>query len=133
MKMTMMPSLALAVLLCAAPVCAMPGMVPAGGEQAAPAGDMMARARASFEKMDTDKDGKVSRDDFRKTHPNMTNAAFDKIDASHDGQITADEWAAFFAGHGAGGKGMQKPSVPADAATPGAPAGQKPLITPPAK
>ena len=48
---------------------------------------MMGDKGMHFEMMDTDKDGKVTRDEFDKAHGSM----FAKMDANKDGVITEDE------------------------------------------
>ena len=53
-----------------------------------------------FEAMDTDKDGKVSREEFFAAQPNMKEGAFAAIDKDTDGFITLEEWEGFAMGHG---------------------------------
>lgn len=50
--------------------------------------------------MDTDQDGKVSREEFFAAQPNMKETAFDAIDRNKDGFITLEEWEGFAMGHG---------------------------------
>ena len=56
-----------------------------------------------FAAMDTDKDGKLSREEFFKAQPNMKDAAFEAIDADKDGFISSGEWEGFAMGHGKDG------------------------------
>lgn len=60
-------------------------------------------AASRFSAMDTDKDGKVSREEFFAAQPQMKEAAFTAIDADKDGYITLEEWEGFAKGHGHGG------------------------------
>lgn len=52
-----------------------------------------------FQAMDTDKDGKVSREEFFARYSQMKDAAFDSIDSDKDGSISPEEWVKFAAGH----------------------------------
>jgi len=53
-----------------------------------------------FATIDTNKDGKVSPEEFFAAYPHMKEAAFAAIDTSKDGFISLDEWQAFFKSHG---------------------------------
>lgn len=119
-----------AALLIASSVWAMPGMGgSADGEAMSPA--VKEKVQASFDKMDTNKDGKVSRQEFMATHPTMTEEAFTKIDSSRDDALTLEEWISFMAGHASGMRQAPAGQMPPASSAPAA--GQKPLITPPAK
>jgi hypothetical protein len=52
-----------------------------------------------FDRMDVNKDGKVTWEAFEATHPGMRKEAFDTIDTNQDGFITRDEWEEFRSGH----------------------------------
>jgi len=78
-----------AAMLCAAPALAMPGM----GEGKAPVD--------KFPMMDANKDGSVSKEEFKKFFPQMQDGAFAAIDKNKDGAISngrasarATPWAA---------------------------------------
>ncbi|GAB7079937.1 EF-hand domain-containing protein [Megalodesulfovibrio paquesii] len=58
----------------------------------------------SFDKLDADKDGKLSRDEFNtmmqgSAHPDNKDAAFKMIDKDGDGSISGPEWEAFAESH----------------------------------
>lgn len=103
------------------------------GAQAAPAMPGMGGGDGSrFASMDTDKDGRVSQEEFKKVFPNMTDAAFKTIDADGDGAITHEEWAAFMRQHLMGKAGGAPGGMPPGGGN--APAnGALPLVTPPAR
>ncbi len=121
--------IAAAALVAASSVCAMPGMGDAAGSGATPPA-MQEKIQASFAKMDADKDSKVTRQEFVKAHPNMTEEAFTKIDTDRDEHLTVDEWSVFLAGHASGMRQAPAGQIPPTSAPA---AGQKPSITPPAK
>ena len=52
-----------------------------------------------FAAIDTNKDGKISPEEFFAAFPNMKEAAFAAIDTDGDGFISLDEWLAFFKSH----------------------------------
>jgi Ca2+-binding EF-hand superfamily protein len=54
------------------------------------------RAQMAFERMDTNKDGKISLDEWKAAHPNDQNAEaqFKKLDANGDGFLTKEEFQA---------------------------------------
>ena len=82
----------------------------------------------SFQKMDADKDGKVTKEEFAKAHPGMKESTFGVLDKNCDGCLTQEEWDSFMQGHGAM-KAQQ------GAATPGScpvKPGAMPMVTPPA-
>lgn len=62
-----------------------------------------------FAAMDVDSDGRVSRDEFFKARPSLTEQAFSVLDADKDGFLSAEEWKTFSSGHGGsmGGPGME--------------------------
>ena len=62
--------------------------------------EMAGTAADRFSAMDTNKDGKVSPEEFFAAHPNMRAAAFAAIDTDRDGFISLAEWEAFIKGHG---------------------------------
>ncbi|WP_270229171.1 EF-hand domain-containing protein [Desulfovibrio legallii] len=116
--------------LCAAPAWAFPG---AGGD--APQED-------TFTRMDTDKNGVISLQEFKAAFPNMRDEAFAAIDTNKDKVIDRAEWDAFVKNHAAGmmqGKGSQGMMGGSQGMMGGsqnmmggdAPAGM-PLVTPPA-
>ena len=72
-----------AAMLCAAPALAMPGM----GEGKAPVD--------KFPMMDANKDGSVSKEEFKKFFPQMQDGAFAAIDKNKDGAISHEEWQGF--------------------------------------
>ena len=80
---------ALLCLFCAAPAPANPGMAGQSGKG----------AEASFARMDTKGDGKVTREAFFAAFPQMKEGAFAAIDANNDGIITREEWMNFSKGH----------------------------------
>ena len=45
-----------------------------------------------FLQMDADKNGKVTREEFRKTYPGLSPNVFDALDADKDGDISIEEW-----------------------------------------
>ncbi len=54
---------------------------------------------AQFASMDTDKDGKVTSQEFFAAYPQMRETAFESIDSNKDGAITFEEWQGFTQGH----------------------------------
>lgn len=62
-----------------------------------------------FAAMDTDKDGKVSREEFFAAQPQMKEGAFVAIDTDKDGLITLEEWKTFISGHAMGNE--QRPGM----------------------
>ena len=107
-----------AAMLCAAPALAMPGM----GEGKAPVD--------KFPMMDADKDGSVSKEEFKKFFPQMQDGAFAAIDKNKDGAISHEEWQGFSKSHAMGRAGHPDAQMP--------PAGEAapktmPLVTPPSK
>ncbi len=84
-----------------------------------------------FDAADTDKDGRVSREEFNKGFPTMTEAAFKAIDADSDGAISREEWDAFMRRHSMGKAGGPREGAPSgDTAAHG---DRLPLVTPPSK
>ena len=83
----------------------------------------------SFQKMDADKDGKVTREEFTTSHPGMKDSAFDMLDKDRNGCLSQEEWDSFMQGHGAmqPQQGGAKPS----GSCPVKP-GAMPMVTPPA-
>ena len=69
------------------------------GAQARPEMAGQKTAEDRFSKMDADKDGKVSREEFFATHPQMKEGAFKAIDTNSDNVISLEEWKEFAAGH----------------------------------
>lgn len=97
----------------------------------------MDAARAAFEKADTNRDDKLTREEFLTAFKGMRDEAFTTIDTDGDGAISRQEWQAFAIGHSMGrsGQGTGMPVQPApDAAQGAAPTGRSgmPLLTPPA-
>lgn len=62
--------------------------VPALAEDTAPTTD----AAKKFVRMDADKNGKVTWEEFRKTYPGLSQNVFDALDADRDGGISIEEW-----------------------------------------
>lgn len=107
-----------AAMLCAAPALAMPGM----DEGKAPVD--------KFPMMDANKDGSVSKEEFKKFFPQMQDGAFAAIDKNKDGAISHEEWQGFSKSHAMGRAGHPDAQMP--------PAGEAapktmPLVTPPSK
>ena len=82
-----------------------------------------------FDAMDTDKNGSLSQEEFKKAFPNMTDAAFKTIDADGNGGISHEEWADFMRQHAMGKAGGPRGGMP-PAGNSAAPGGL-PLVTPP--
>lgn len=118
MNKRILGSLLCAAMLCAAPALAMPGM----GEGKAPVD--------KFPMMDANKDGSVSKEEFKKFFPQMQDGAFAAIDKNKDGAISHEEWQGFSKSHAMGRAGHPDAQM--------APAGEAapktmPLVTPPSK
>lgn len=125
LKISLLPLLA-ALILMASPVHAMPGM---GGGEGGGMGD-------KFSQMDTNKDGKVSREEFKALFPNMREEAFVAIDKDGDGFISVDEWNAFMKDHSSGMRpntmnNGPMPTVPGNPMMPNPGSPELPLVTPP--
>ena len=104
-----------AAMLCAAPALAMPGM----GEGKAPVD--------KFPMMDANKDGSVSKEEFKKFFPQMQDGAFAAIDKNKDGSISHEEWQGFSKSHAMGRAGHPDAQMPpANEAAPKT----MPLVTP---
>ena len=102
------------------------------GAQDAPAMPGMgggAGGGSRFDAMDTDKNGSLSQEEFKKAFPNMTDAAFKTIDADGNGGISHEEWADFMRQHAMGKAGVPRGGMP-PAGNSAAPGGL-PLVTPP--
>lgn len=104
------------------------------GAQDAPAMPGMgggAGGGSRFDAVDTDKNGSLSPEEFKKGFPNMTDAAFSAIDADKSGGISHEEWAAFMWEHAMGKAGGPRGGgmPPAGEAAPGG----LPLVTPPSR
>ncbi len=84
------------ILSALVPVLALPGIALAGPSMT---GGMGKGAEASFARMDADKDGKGTREEFFAAFPQMKEGAFTTIDANGDGMISLEEWLAFSKGH----------------------------------
>ena len=82
----------------------------------------------SFQKMDADKDGKVTKEEFAKAHPGMKESTFGVLDKDNNGCLTQEEWDSFMQGHGAM---KAQPGGAAPGAWPVKP-GAMPMVTPPA-
>lgn len=106
-----------AAMLCAAPALAMPGM----GEGKAPVD--------KFPMMDKNKDGSVSREEFKAFFPQMQDGAFTAIDKDKDGAISHEEWQGFSKSHAMGRAGHPDAQMPPAGDAPRA----MPLVTPPSK
>ncbi len=108
-------ALVLGLALAAAPAAAMPGAGKSSAE--------------SFQKMDADKDGKVTREEFAKAHPGMKDSAFGMLDKDQNGCLSQEEWDSFMQGHGA--MQTQQGGAKAPGSCPVKP-GAMPMVTPPA-
>lgn len=101
----------------------------------------LAHADEKFTAMDSNKDGKISWDEFMAAYPQMQKAAFEAIDINKDTTLSPEEWEMFMARHQMGkmnqggmGGGMgsdmtgkgERPAAPGHG-------GAAPLITPPVK
>lgn len=75
-----------------------------------------------YVKMDADKDGKVTREEFFAAYPQMKEGAFKAIDENADGAISLEEWKAFAAGH----KSSEHQGAQSGGMGGGAPKGEKP-------
>ena len=80
--------------------------------------------------MDANKDGSVSKEEFKKFFPQMQDGAFAAIDKNKDGSISHEEWQGFSKSHAMGRAGHPDAQMP--------PAGEAapktmPLVTPPSK
>ncbi len=122
LKMSLLPLLA-AIVLMASPAQSMPGM--GGGS-----------SNDKFTQMDSDKDGKVSREEFKKLFPNMRDEAFVTIDQDNDGFISVDEWNFFMKDHSSGmktnrGMGGGAMGAPGNPMMPNPGSADLPLVTPP--
>ncbi len=78
---------------------ALPGAALANPSMAG--GGMGRGAEASFTRMDTNKDGNVTREEFFAAFPQMKEGAFTSIDKNGDGIISKEEWLGFAKGHAA--------------------------------
>lgn len=68
-----------------------------------------AHADEKYGQMDTNKDDKVTLEEFQAAYPKMQPAAFEGIDSNKDKSISHEEWHTFMSQHGmgrAGGGGM---------------------------
>ncbi|MEG2172981.1 MAG: EF-hand domain-containing protein [Desulfovibrionaceae bacterium] len=61
-----------------------------------------AHAEDKFAQMDTNKDGKITWEEFHTFYPQMQQAAFDSIDANKDKSLSREEWEAFMTQHSMG-------------------------------
>lgn len=104
--------LVLALLLVAGVAFAMPGAGNSG----------MDAARASFNKADTNKDENLTKEEFMAAFSGMKDEAFAAIDTDKDGKISRQEWQAFAINHSMGrngqGSGMPPKAAPAPNALP---------------
>ena len=62
--------------------------VPALAANTAPTTD----AAKKFSQMDTDKNGKVTWEEFQKAYPGLSQSVFDALDADKNGGISVEEW-----------------------------------------
>lgn len=80
-------------------------------------------AESRFAAMDSDGNGRISREEFFATQPQMKDAAFAAIDADADNSISLEEWKTFVTGHGKAdphetGIMPDMPSAPSSGAVP---------------
>ena len=108
-------------------LAALVGLMVCGTAVAAPMGGS---TEDRFDRMDANKDGKVSWEEFEAAMPQMRKSAFEAIDADKNGLIDRTEWDSFRKDHGQSGMSA-KPGMPEQTAP--APSGTLPLIQPPKK
>ena len=91
-----------------------------------------------FELMDTNKDGKVSYEEFKAYFPNMREEAFAVIDKNGDKVIDRAEWDEFVSNHSSGHMGGTmgnmmggQGGMPGNAMMPTPGSADMPLVTPP--
>ena len=91
-----------------------------------------------FELMDTNKDGKVSYEEFKAYFPNMREEAFAVIDKNGDKVIDRAEWDEFVSNHSSGHMGGSmgnmmggQNGMPGNAMMPTPGSADMPLVTPP--
>ena len=123
LKISLLPLLA-AIVLMASPAQSMPSMGDGNG------------ANDKFSQMDNNKDGQVSREEFKKLFPNMRDEAFTAIDQNSDGSIAVEEWNFFMKDHSSGmkpnrGMGGGPMGAAGDPMMPNPGSADLPLVTPP--
>lgn len=91
-----------------------------------------ARTDGRFYGMDTDKNGKLSFEEFHANTPQMPRAAFEAIDLDKNDSISLEEWRAFSKGHGMGGHGKPGQMPPPGHGSGRSGPGKQPLVMPPA-
>ena len=91
-----------------------------------------------FELMDTNKDGKVSYEEFKAYFPNMREEAFAVIDKNNDKVIDRAEWDEFVSNHSSGHMGGSmgnmmggQGAMPGNSMMPSPGSADIPLVTPP--
>ena len=91
-----------------------------------------------FELMDTNKDGKLSYEEFKAYFPNMREEAFAVIDKDGDKAINRAEWDEFVSNHSSGHMGGSmgnmmggQGGMPGNAMMPTPGSADMPLVTPP--
>lgn len=124
LKISLLALLAAFVLM-ASPSHAMPGM-----------GNGSGGSVDKFSQMDTNKDNKVSREEFKALFPNMREEAFVAIDKDGDNFISVDEWNGFMKDHSSGMRpntmnNGPMPTVPGNPMMPNPGSAELPLVTPP--
>lgn len=93
--------------------------------------------QASFERIDTNNDGKIILEEFRAAFPNMNEKAFVVIDKNGDNGIERAEWYEFMENHGKSPmnqtqrRGAPMNNIPGDPLIPPPDSNDLPLVRPP--
>lgn len=107
----------------------------AAAAQAAPAatGETQTPKPDKFAMMDSDKDGKVTHEEFKAFFPDMREEAFTVIDKNGDKVIDRIEWDTFVQNHASGHMGgmMGGNGMPGNPTMPSPDSADMPLVMPP--